>query len=469
MLLRALLLMLFSSSVWSAGVQICIDPIVTIDSIVYVDDVDSASEPDPDQTETIKTIVEINPCDNETVLTYGVFLGGSSLFIIKNNSGLVYRSIVDGVVQNGWLLPEDDANFNVAILARQKTYIYSQTKRLLYYWDSQLASWVDATAEYALPIGEYTGLRTDGYNLYFSVEEGADKGFWKLSNEVIQLSEIPASEARVAQGNNGLVQIVKSEIGSAYNIINIENKGNTKKLDLKFDVTGARSYKTSTGTLFNIYGQSTTYLYWDGLNNITDKSVVAPAGVLGMKGCFTSNGDIFCSFVSADNMLQFYKLDNGVFDLETEFESQLLSSPYSYISSYNVAGKRRFISVVDVQTWSHTIYKYSPENGLQQLMDIDGLGEASFSYVTMNPDQDKMHWVAYNQEKTAYNVYEISLVGETGFEKGIEEEEEEFEEREETGDDEFVPPPRAEISGAFSMYYLFALSLLLLTLPRRRL
>jgi hypothetical protein len=465
MLLRSLFLLFFSSQVFSVGV--CIDSPLLIETIRYVDIKDSQGNGALEPLESIETFNSVDKCNNVEILAFVNHSNSAVSLLVKDKKNIIYRYTKDGTTSDELISPFSGSSFDMASFSYNKIYVYDSVDQILYFWDGQSDTWVDASTVYFLPSGFYSSLFTVGYSTYISIDAGDTQGIWKIAEVAEKISDTPVSQGRVLLTHNGLAQAISE--GDGRIILNyLDGDVSARIFDLNGYFVNFQSFKFESGTLFYFVGESDFKLYWDGINNFTDGYVQKPENFTLFKGCFGVSNGAVCSFISEEGKTQFYRIDGKKMVLDSEIDSVELTNSSHPITAYFMAGKYRYITAVNIQSKEHFLYRYSVLGGLEVVSKIGAQSEISYSSILTKSLLSEFLWIIKDDSRTG--LYGVKLSGNVELENIIEVEEEigePLEGREETSNEGDEPIPRAELSGVISVYYLF-LIMLLLIIGRRK-
>jgi len=462
MLLRSIFLLLFSSQVFSENICLDIDSLLSIETIKYVDVMDSQGNGALEPLEIIKTLNSEDPCNNVEILAFTVSQNSTFSLLVKNGDEVLYKYIDQNGAHTDLIPALHGDGFNVGVFAFDGIYVYNSDDEILYSWDRESNSWIDASMVYQLPSGAYSSVFSIGYSAYISIDDGETKGIWEIDEVAEKISDTPMSQGRIVSTHNGLAQAISETDGRI--VLNyLESTVSSRFFDLNGSTAKVSSFKFDTGTLFYFIGAEDIKLYWDGINNFTDGYVTAPENMIGFKGCFRGPSGGACSFISKDKQAHFYRLDGKQMILDAQMDSEKFLNPSHYITSYYPAGEYRYITAISIDEKEHFLYRYSVSDGLEVVFKKEAISEQAYSSILNGSVASEFLWVIKDENRTG--LYQVALSGNVEPQEIIEVEEEVedvLEEREETANDNDEPRPRAELSGAISMYYLFAIMLLLI-------
>jgi hypothetical protein len=460
MLLRSFFLLLFSSQVFSAGITICSDPIIDISPLPLLEN---------SKINMIESLDLYDKCDHDGVISFQEKNDLSIDYIIKSDDNFIKVKREVSNATHVTVLPPIGESYNKVYLLGDDVYAYSDSLLSLLKWDSALDGWVDVSTIKSLPQGVYSSILPYGSNLIVSIDSGVHKGIWKIGETVVNLSLIPMSKRIVWGSNDGLVQLISNNAGS-YKIDYLESSIPSRSIQLNGDITYYKSNVKLDGTLYSFVGDVRgPRIYWDGLNNSQDGFLTMPERARYFRGCFSSTGNIYCAFSSASELV-LYIVNDGQFELDAVISDTDSTIMNKAIGSIYSVGKSRFITTFDGSRFS--LYEYN-EFGLQLHTSTVYENPSDFAGLFYSRDPSVFYWRELKSGMISLTKYTLS--GSINYQSlaQLENKDEvidevgEFEEREETADEDEEPRPRAEISGAFSPYYLFALMLLLITARRK--
>ena len=460
MLLRSLFLLLLSSQVFSAGVTICSDPIVDISPLPLLEN---------SKVNMIESLDLYDKCDHDGVIAFQERNDLSIDYIIKSEDNFIKVKREVSNATHVTVLPPIGESYNQIYMLGDDAYAYSESLLSLLKWDSELDGWVDLSTIISLPQGVYSAILPYGNDLIISIDSGVHKGIWKIGETVINLSAIPLSQRLIWGSNDGLVQLTNNNSGN-HKIDYLESTLSSKSIPLNGDITYYKSNVKLDGTLYSFIGDVRgPRIYWDGLNNSQDGFLAVPERARFFRGCFSSTGNIYCAFSSSSELV-LYILNDGKFELDAVIGGTESSIMNKAIGSIYSVGKSRFITTFDGSRFS--LYEYN-EFGLQLHTSTVYENPSDFAGLFYSRDPSVFYWRESKLGMISLTKYTLS--GSMGYQSlaqvenkdEVIEEVGEFEEREETADENEEPIPRAEISGALSPYYLFALMLLLIVGRRK--
>ncbi|NVK36492.1 MAG: hypothetical protein HWE18_01085 [Gammaproteobacteria bacterium] len=512
MLLRAFLLMLFSSSVWSAGITIDVDLQMTIDAIKYFDEKDEIEDVTlyasfdiaEECPEPLANDQQLAVNDNDSALegflrsagfilnTEKAFFDGSNLNNFEfhqDGTWTAYDDINQKLVRN-WdedcpHVPrtiEFNSNYeNIHTVGIVKelgmAYFNSDTDGDVFELDENGLTWLDEKPE-----GEIKDLIWVEDTLFAHVVGGTNTGIWQVK---------PQWQKKMNTSLNAAVDVIKTESGlmgmSKESSLEVQWLEHTKGHTYTFHASGVEGYYThpfENGTVLVAESQNNWKFQWIKFGE-KEQIVTFSKPVHNLIACESNDKYLFCFDKRDSGEIFVWRLMIPLFGfpkfvLDSRFMAEKLNED-TKILAIQVSNTHRLLTIqngeeIGLLKIDSTESTYLSIN---ELAIFSALSFTKYAYVYLSNSQ--LNILSVDQPLVSpFLPYLVSqsevfkeiedLEGENEVEVEPEEPaEEEFEEREEAGGDEFVPPPRAEISGAFSMYYLFALSLLLLTLPRRRL
>lgn len=467
MLLRTLLLLLFSSPAFSASICISIDLTLEIETIRYVGIEESQGNGALEPLESIETLNSVDRCNMDEVLTFTAHTNGEISMLLKDQDGIRYVYNEDGEYLDTVIPPLSGSDFTAASFAYNKIYAYDREDQVLYLWDASSNAWIDASTVYQLPQGEYSNLFTVGLSTYISINSGENQGIWKIAEIAEKISGVSMNQGHVLVTHNGLAQAINDYNGRTL-IYYLETALSPRIFDLNGYSATVQAFQSESGTLFYFIGPQDFKLYWDGINNFTDGYISRPEKITLFKGCFGIKGGAVCGFISDEGKAQFYRIEGKQMVLDSEIDSLEFKNIRNFITGYFISGEYRYITVINSVDKEHLLYRYSTSDGLEVVSRITVEAESSYSSILNSPIASEFLWFIRDEERKGIYRVKLSTFKEPEDIIDVDEEiDEPLEEREETAGDEEEPRPRAELSGAISMYYLFAMMLVLLVGRRK--
>ncbi|WP_283787788.1 hypothetical protein QNI23_013730 [Bermanella sp. WJH001] len=509
MLLRSLFLLMFSSQVLSAGITIDVDLNMTIDAIKYIeqesDDTNLYAYLDIieecPELPTSQAVAETNNADLNTFLNASGFtlatekatFDGSNLENFQfhqDGTWTVYDDINRKLVRN-W--DEDcpnapraihfDSNYeNVHTVGIAKeldmAYFNSDTDGGVFDLAEEVENnlaWLDEKPE-----GEIKDLLWVGDVLFAHMVGGINTGIWQVKPQwQKKMNTSLSATADVIHTESGLMGVSKE---SSLKVQWLEqNKGHT----YTFNASGVREYHAYpfvNGTVLVAESESNWKFQWIKFGE-KEQIVTFPKPVHDLMACRNSDNYLFC-FDRRDTgdvfvwrmMIPLFGFP--VFVLDSKFSADLLSEG-SEILAVQVSNTHRLITIknaeeVGLLKVGSTDSAYSSINDLAISTKLSAtkqahvyLSESQLNILTVN-QQAVSPFLPYLVSQSEVFEELDKLEGEKEVEVTPQEPVEEvLEEREETADENEEPIPRAEISGALSPYYLFALMLLLIVGRRK--
>lgn len=487
MLLRSLFLLLFSSQVYSAGITIDVNNSPCIDGLSYFFD------PSPE-------IASIEPGSRSGILSK------KNIIIEYDSPGCLHKTLSVGEKASGNLFAyyardyvvykEADSNGELikVNLIKSVDYLHELKFRsgksifidneldTIEVWNESLNYWASLNDLYSYPNdGFIEDIFLFSGHYYVSIIGGADEGLWKLGFPSIKTSDFPLSVNPVVGTSFGLFQfdfngrLLLREIGADETEYAID-------VDIK-DVKYFRTMQTSSGVYFFIGGDEFSKIYYLDEDAQVLKSVKIPHDVSVLHGCNGHYPNAFCAAASYNLLeksifMHIYRLLDGEFVLDAVIKDQVVYN--SGLSLMNVAGygKNRVITFFEgenkirVYTLNeeglHLVDTIFPIRGKSSAFFLDGLSGDSFYLGAKNSDSVLFRKFLVDGSAIE-NIENLGVpIDDVNVPQDVDENiEEVIEEREETAGDEEEPRPRAELSGAVSIYYSFAIMFVLLVGRRK--
>jgi hypothetical protein len=525
MLLRSLLLLVFSSQVFSAGITIDVDLQMTIDEIRYVDDSDEVedviddtidepifidlviSSDCPDiQTESEESSDINGETDNELVgllgdLGFSVKTETRTVFGTAENS---YSSHYDG----NWSIYDDargklirnwdedcshaprDISVETNIQDIDYVELYKELNTV-YIGRFSTPNYVAALGEPSnidwargLPPGFFKVLDTINGRTYAKIESGTDTGLWVFKPEIKKLMTTSLeSNDKVINTNAGVV---------GYSV-DPPVDGSIKLEWLEQDTNKTYSYTTALANTYELYPLAKgTVLAADSENGWKfqwlnhgekEKIIVVPAGVNEFFNCQLSSNNLFCLDKRDNGEVLIWRLlvpfwGNPTFVVDSVMSAEVLPlgaeiHNFYYLDGYRVlfttTENENGVVIVDSDSANYSViknefYYFKTKDAINQYLQLK---DNVFSVISVT--QENLPAFVYSLVASADVIEEDNdnPSDEVVEEPEGEPKEELLEEREDTSSEEDEPRPRAELSGAVSMYYLFAMMLVLLVGRRK--
>jgi hypothetical protein len=407
MFFRVLLLFTFSSASWGAGISICIDTIVTIGSIQYIDTSEllekglssysnkkiganqSCSEPDPSK---ILSPVIVEQSDLSLSVLY------FDDYLRKKNV-----SFDGGIIETEYPIPAFD--YSRAYLVGDIPHLVDTENNLIWQWDSALEYWKDLSAVVTLPVGVYDEYAlVYGDTFYFSVMSGENKGIWKLGLTTKKVSDRTWSEAKLVATREGLAQFYL-ETSNSYRLIGL----GALDLDLSFEfdpgnITNVNAHAANNGTVFSIYGDgsNTPHLYWYSLDKL-NSFIELPENIMAFGGCFNSGLQVFCAMEVKEQGFSLYEAVNGVLELDAVINNDTFDLSIINLKGVYAVGKNRFISFQQ----ENGSYLYNANENGQFLIDF-GDSDNTLYYLYQSRNGGKFYWMEHGSYEVVINKAVIS-------------------------------------------------------------
>ena len=521
MLLRTLFLLLFSSQVYSAEITIGVDLDLSIDTIKYVDPEDPE---DPGVDEIVDEIVDepayvnlvmascpdieagfnsidVQVGENEfqmlSALGFSVkkesveYTGSEFVEFSSHYDGAwsIYDDVNQKLIRN-WdeecpqaprdiILDTNIQDVDFVRLYRELNTIYIDRFSPINYFIT-LDKNSDLDWIFHFDSVRFTILKTLNNKTYAKITGGTDTGLWELKPEIKKLMTTSAeSKDSIIQTNHGLVGFsVDPPIDGSIKLQWLEK--DTKKT-YSFTAPLANSYELYpmlNGTVLVADTENGFKFQW--LNHGEKERIIpVPAQVSQFYGCHFSSNNLFC-FDSRDNDEVFiWRLNlpffgEPVFVLDSIVEANVIPVNAGIIDIFFLDGYRVLLTkregengVVIINSEESEYFKVA--NDFSYLKTKDdfnqylNLTDNLFTVLTLK--QNSLPTIV--RSIVAGDVLDDEPVVELPEEPVDEPTEEVLEEREDTSSEEEEPRPRAELSGAISMYYLFAMMLVLLVGRRK--
>lgn len=509
MLLRSLFLLLISSQAFSAGITIDVDLDMTIDAIKYIDQksddtslyayfnvMGECPESSDTQAEVAINNVELDAflsSSGFTLTTEKITFDGSNLDNFKfhqDGTLTVYDDINRKLVRN-W---DDDCPHSPRPIKFDSNYenvhTVGITKELdMAYFNSDTDGDVFDLAEESennlawlddKPEGEIKDLFWRDDTLFAHIVGGINTGIWQVQ---------PQWQKKMNTSLNATADVIRTESGlmgvskeSSLKVQWLEqSKGHTYTFNAS-GVEGYHIYPFYNGTVLAAQSQNTWKFQWVRFGE-KEQIVTFSKPVHQLIACRNSDNYLFC-FDRRDTgeifvwrmMIPLFGFP--VFVLDSKFTVDLLSEEAD-ILAVQVSNSHRLITIKDGEKIG-LVRIGSADSAYRSISDLaisSQLSTTKQAHVYLSESQ--LYIVTVNQELVLpFLPYLLSqsevfkelekLEGEK--EVAIKPEapvEETLEEREENEGDSEAPRERAELNGAISLYYLFAVMLLLITGRRK--
>lgn len=506
MLLRSLFLLLFSSQVFSAANAIDVDLDMTIDAIKYIDqESDDTSlyayfnvmgecpEPSDTQAEVVINNVDLDAflsSSGFTMTTQAAYFDGADLngFVFnQDGTWTVYDDINSKLVRN-W---DEDCTHSPRALSFESNYKNIHTVGIIkeidmaYFnsdtdggvfnlGDEDNLSWLDNK-----PDGAIDNLFLVDNTLFAKISGGENTGIWQVKPQW-QKKMITSGAAKdsVVQAEGGLMGVSKTDSLKLLWLEQAEN--NTHAFD-ESKTDEYYIYPFKNGTALVAEKQVAWKFQWlkHGEKELPI-SFSIPAHKI--RSCHRSSEYLFCLDQRNTGevfiwrmFIQFFGVP--IFVIDARIPSGLFTSNMS-VKDIQVSNTHRLLTVLDDQKYG-LISIGSEESTYKEITTTSIFKEISLTesgFVTLDQEAAVLT-IQRIDENATYTVLPY-LVSQSDIIKELNQIEqdkevdvepevkpEELEEREE-GDSE-APRERAELNGAISLYYLFAVMLLLITGRRK--
>ncbi|MFY0641015.1 MAG: hypothetical protein JXR16_08215 [Bermanella sp.] len=507
MLLRSIFLLLFSSQAFSAGITIDVDLNMTIDAIKYIDQesddtnlyayldiIEQCPEPSTTQADAETNNADLNAFLSEsgfTLATEKTTFDGSNLDNFQfhqDGTWTAYDDINRKLVRN-WdegcpHAPRSikfDTNYeNVHTVGISKelgmAYFNSDTDGDIFDLaeesENNLA-WLDEKPE-----GEIKDLFWLDDILFAHIVGGINTGVWQVK---------PQWQKRMNTSLTATADILDTEAGlmgvSKESSLKVQWLEQSKGHTYTFHASGVKGYQVypfNNGTVLAAQSQNAWKFQWIKFGE-KEQVVTFSKPVNDLIACENTDDYLFCFDRRESGEIFIWRMmiplfGFPVFVLDSKFTADLISEDADIIA-IQISDSHRLITIIDEEkvglvkvSSTGSAYRLINESAIFSKLSSTKqahvyLTESELNLLTVN-QQAVSPFLPYlvSQSEVFKEIEEIE--GEKEVEVKPEEPvEEELEEREETSDEE--PRPRAEISGAFSPYYLFALMLLLITGRRK--
>lgn len=499
MLLRAFLLMLFSSSVWSAGVTIDVDLSMTIEEIKYTDpDRADNNEPSPvieDENIEIELVedgecVEANSVEAEELkwlrdlglsLTvnsrpyYGY--GNPPLNFYDEFSWSIYDDLLQKLTRS-WDL---DCPLNPRLLSLatnienvEDVFVFESLDLQVliapgnYVFHSSNRELIDIIK--GMPKGYIKWLSILDEEIYVGIDSGFTSGVWKLGQENVKLQNTGAiSKDSILKVGDSLALVTQ----------NTDTRVKFLKTNKEFRVDDnsifySDVYSKENGVLVVSIGEDDWSFKW--LNGYAVTNVQFQNGYLEILDCYQGKNQVFCIGLQDENEteLTLWRLNVPVygparFVVDAKFDSSYLENKTVEHILYSEGARHLIVSElesVDLLTITSETTLLNEIGDFKGFSIEDGSAFVLYEYLS---GEIVVNILSTDLQAELTSLIEVEDVVPSVNESSAPDTNEDFDEREEDEVGNSREHPRAELSGALSMYYILAVSLLLVTVPRRRL
>lgn len=282
-------------------------------------------------------------------------------------------------------------------------------------WDSDLESWSDLGATLGLPSGNFSEISFSALNdFYFSVDGDSSAGIWMLNdNSVKKVSDNQFGQALISVTSYGVGELIEDSDGYFAKWWNSPTQ--PKEFGYMPSQVGYfRGNSNLDGTLFQFQGTGFLKFLWDANDEASDKVVSYPTDAQFFRGCFTSRLNIFCSFISIDGKLSFYRLDEAQFIKDSEIDSKLAFPSSEAILSFYAAGKSRFITTRSGTTLS--LYELN-ESGLNRIKAYSSFVPGTLAGTYFSRNSSRFYWI--EPYENSVEIYKATIEGSLDYESII--------------------------------------------------
>ena len=512
MLLRSLFLLLFSSQVFSAGITIDVDLDMTIDAIKYIDqESDDTSlyayfnvmgecpEPSDTQAEVVINNVDLDAflsSSGFTMTTETAYFDGADLngFVFnQDGTWTVYDDINSKLVRN-W---DEDCTHSPRTLSFESNYENIHTVGIIkeidmaYFnsdtdggvfnlGDEDNLSWLDNK-----PDGAIDNLFLVDNTLFAKISGGENTGIWQVKPQWQKKMGAPLnSDNSIVKTYGGLIGVSKSTS------LSLKWLDKTEKSTFLFHAASVNDYSVypfSTGALL-VADSSKSWKFQLIQYDEKEKIISFPRPVNEILSCHKTNYLFFCLDKRDSGQILIWRLTipvfgEPVFEMDAKIPAGILADGM-IVKAVQVSNTHRLLTVLNGNEYG--LISVSATESNYNALGQDGVFKkitlTENGYVALD-SQNASLMIQRIQEKPL-SIYLTSLISQSeeikvidGVEKEKEKEkekeikvepvEEPLEEREANEDDSDAPRERAELNGAISLYYLFAVMLLLITGRRK--
>ena len=401
------ILLLISTNAWSAGITVCVRGILEIYPIIFLEEGSKLS--------SFSMFKKQKYCDDG----YATIEENPdlSLSILYPDRGVLNNVSIDdnGQTISGKSYQPTDFNYNQNILIGGIPHLYSQTEKNIMRWDSDLESWSDLGATLGLPSGNFSETSFSALNnFYFSVDGDSSAGIWMLNDtSVKKVSDNQFGHALISVTSYGVGELI--EEGNSYFAKWWNNPAQPKEFGYMPGQVGYfRGNSNLDGTLFQFQGTGFLKFLWDANDEANDKVVSYPTDAQFFRGCFSSRLNIFCSFLSIEGKLNFYRLDEAQFIKDSEIDSELAFPSSEGILSFYAVGKSRFITTRNGATLS--LYELN-ESGLTRIKTYSNFVPGTVAGTYFSRNSSRFYWI--EPSENAIEIYRASLKGSLEYESII--------------------------------------------------
>ncbi|MFT5594648.1 MAG: hypothetical protein ACI8SR_003040 [Oceanicoccus sp.] len=501
MLLRSLFLLLFSSQVFSAANAIDVDLGATINPIKYYDEgewshlyaelsaIGDCSESllvTPNDT-SLNTFLNIS---GFTLSTEKFYFDGSKLnnfTFHQDGTWTVYDDINRKLLLN-W---DEDCpaalsaidfstnyeNINTVGVAKEidMAYFNSDTDGGIFnLGDEDNLSWLDNK-----PDGAIDNLFLVDNTLFAKISGGENTGIWQVKPQWQKKMGAPLnSDNSIVKTYGGLIGVSKSTS------LSLKWLDKTEKSTFLFHAASVNDYSVypfSTGALL-VADSSKSWKFQLIQHGEKEKIISFPRPVNEILSCHKTNYLFFCLDKRDSGQILIWRLTipvfgEPVFEMDAKIPAGILADGM-IVKAVQVSNTHRLLTVLNGNEYG--LISVSATESNYNALGQDGVFKkitlTENGYVALD-SQNASLMIQRIQEKPL-SIYLTSLISQSeeikvidGVEKEkeikVEPVEEPLEEREENEDDPDAPRERAELNGAISLYYLFAVMLLLITGRRK--
>lgn len=488
MLLRSLFLLLLSSQVFSAGITIDIDLDMTIGEIIYNDGLQPTQ---PDIEEIYINYIPVGDCtetdyesqkDMDWLSTVGYEISYSQgEYAASANDRIHFYDNLDwhifdnfrGVVTRNWDVscPDNPRNLQIdtnvnyvldAFFLRDSNINILSTRDYKYYFRS-----FDATSNEMmnnLPYGTFEWIKEIDNEIYINVFNASLSGIWKIGLENIKLMNT---------GINSQADILK--VGGDFALfsedVTLRVKFPATKKEFKIESSDDPEYSfysSNFGVVVSLRNEEGIQFKW--LNGYKIVDISFQNDFEEIYGCYQSGVEVFCLGKQDGPDTVMWRLESSLYGGARFVVDAILS--HASLSNKNVEGiyyssDHRAIVISDdnhrgllLVNSTETTYRDILSYGFKSI--DSGRSGAFYDF------DNGLIVVSILSNSSSASELE-SLVEVEDIQKPIINDKETEEEGtlEERDASEIEPRPRAELSGAVSMYYLFAMMLVLLVGRRK--
>ncbi len=286
----------------------------------------------------------------------------------------------------------DSVRFN-----KSTPYILDKELNTLWVWDEFSKSWTDIRDEYDLPNGEIYDVYFFNEVLHLVLFDGSFYSIWKLASEFEKIDEM-VDEPKIIVSYLSTPTIINGthvkRIGSEFSKVSYGLN----------EISTHNSAFTDNGILLSTYGSGGRELIWYSFADNNIAKVYEPEMAEELKRCSShSTSGIHCMFQTGPHELAIYKLDEGIFQLDSVFSFNDESIDLNGVYLFSIYGQTRVIQLL-LEEYSSYLIELSPSNSRTLSSTQDGHQHFSLGLSSLD---DKHYFIRSSEAVVEVNRYDI--------------------------------------------------------------